>query len=82
MAFGTGSAMAHRAVEGLLGPRTVTHEHVTSDGQALAPIESPHLTTVSGANACVNQAKSFEDVILCVFHFVVYDAFSIFRLFK
>ena len=63
MAFGTGSAIAHRAVDGIMGPRTVTHEHVTSDGQASSgPMEPPHLTTVSGADACANQTKSFQDV--------------------
>lgn len=62
MAFGTGSAMAHRAVDGLMGPRTVTHEHVTSDGQTLAPNTSPQVATVGTTNACVNQAKAFQDV--------------------
>lgn len=31
MAFGTGSAIAHRAMDGVMGPRTVQHEYVDSD---------------------------------------------------
>jgi len=40
MAFGTGSAMAHRAVDGVMGPRTVEHVHrdeETKTGGAGAP---------------------------------------------
>ncbi|MCO5553016.1 hypothetical protein L7F22_006536 [Adiantum nelumboides] len=58
MAFGTGSAMAHRAVDGLIGPRTVTHEYVTPDAPG-----SSSLATVSGSDTCLNQAKSFQDCI-------------------
>ena len=32
--FGTGSAVAHRVVDGIMGPRTVVHEHT---GAAAAP---------------------------------------------
>ena len=34
MAFGGGSAMAHRAVDSIAGPRTVVHEHQGAPGQA------------------------------------------------
>ncbi|KAI5063363.1 hypothetical protein GOP47_0021910 [Adiantum capillus-veneris] len=61
MAFGTGSAIAHRAVDGIMGPRTVTHEHATPDAPASAA--SPNLTTVSGSDACTNQTKSFQDCV-------------------
>jgi hypothetical protein len=58
MAFGGGSAVAHRAVDAIMGPRTVHHEvtQVTS-------------TTTSGGgaaqetDACVNQAKAFKDCL-------------------
>lgn len=33
MAFGTGSAVAHRAVDSVMGPRTTQVEHVNSDQQ-------------------------------------------------
>lgn len=61
MAFGTGSAIAHRAVDGIMGPRTVTHEHV--DSQASGSAASPALTTVGGADACTNQSKAFQDCL-------------------
>jgi hypothetical protein len=37
MAFGTGSAMAHRAVDAVLGPRTIQHETVVLEEAAAAP---------------------------------------------
>ncbi|EFJ27794.1 hypothetical protein SELMODRAFT_147481 [Selaginella moellendorffii] len=58
MAFGTGSAIAHRAVDGVMGPRTVQHEVAES---AASPA-SPALATVS-ADACSNQMKAFQDCI-------------------
>ena len=36
MAFGGGSAMAHRAVDSIAGPRTVVHEHQQGDAPAAA----------------------------------------------
>ncbi|GMY25230.1 Synaptonemal complex protein 1 [Fagus crenata] len=35
MAFGTGSAVAHRAVDAVMGPRTIQHETVASEAAAL-----------------------------------------------
>ena len=35
IAFGTGSAVAHRAVDALLGPRTIQHEIVVSEAAAV-----------------------------------------------
>ncbi|KAH7445943.1 hypothetical protein KP509_01G029900 [Ceratopteris richardii] len=63
MAFGTGSAIAHRAVDGIMGPRTVTHEHVTTEAPAASVAGAPNLTTVSGADACANQTKAFQDCV-------------------
>ena len=63
MAFGTGSAIAHRAVDGIMGPRSVTHEHVNTDAPVSAAASSANLSTVSGADACTNQTKSFQDCV-------------------
>jgi hypothetical protein len=61
MAFGTGSAVAHRAVDAVVGPRTVTHEHTqVSDGQG--NVSQSQLTTMSH-DACTNQSKAFQDCI-------------------
>ena len=48
--MGTGSAMAHRAVDAVMGPRTIQHETV---GGSEAP----------KADACSNQMKSFGDCL-------------------
>ncbi|CAK9879208.1 unnamed protein product [Sphagnum jensenii] len=62
MAFGTGSAVAHRAVDSIMGPRTVQHEVVQQEvgggvGGA-APLASP-----VAMDSCVNQSKAFQDCL-------------------
>lgn len=65
LAFGTGSAVAHRAVDSMMGPRTVVHEH------SGAPAEAPAQSEFAGgamaqpvsAEACVNQSKAFQDCV-------------------
>lgn len=59
MAFGTGSAVAHRAVDAVLGPRTIQHETVVSEA-AVAP--APTTNSFSGADACGIHTKAFQDV--------------------
>lgn len=59
MAFGGGSAVAHRAVDAVMGPRTVHHEvtqvtQTTSGGGGGQSQE---------AEVCVNQAKAFKDCL-------------------
>lgn len=65
MAFGTGSAVAHRAVDSIMGPRTVQHEHVqgsqttpSSSGATSSPVNNS-----SSQDVCINQAKAFEDCL-------------------
>ncbi|XP_071722060.1 uncharacterized protein [Rutidosis leptorrhynchoides] len=58
MAFGTGSAMAHRAVDSVMGPRTIQHENVASE---VAP--APSTNSVTGSDACSVQNKSFQDCL-------------------
>ena len=58
MAFGTGSAMAHRAVDAVMGPRTIQHETVVSEAAA-APA-APAMDT----DACSIHSKAFQDVCL------------------
>ena len=57
MAFGTGSAVAHRAVDSVLGPRTIQHETVASEAPAAIP-----MTGVVGSDACNIHSKAFQDV--------------------
>ncbi|KAL5663320.1 hypothetical protein ACJX0J_023428, partial [Zea mays] len=56
MPFGTSSAMAHRAVDAVMGLRTVRHEIVISEAAAAAP-PAP----VMNANACSIHSKAFQD---------------------
>ncbi|XP_024368989.1 uncharacterized protein [Physcomitrium patens] len=60
LAFGTGSAVAHRAVDSVMGPRTVVHEHVGGqpDSGGQAPLAQP-----VSADACANQSKAFQDCV-------------------
>eukprot|EP00461_Guttulinopsis_vulgaris_P001299 UN01299 len=41
MTFGVGSAVANRAVDAIMGPRTVQHEYVNKPGDAAAPAAAP-----------------------------------------
>ncbi|KAI3509435.1 hypothetical protein L2E82_24984 [Cichorium intybus] len=56
MAFGTGSAVAHRAVDAVMGPRTIQHEAVVA-----AATEMPTNSSVS--DACGMHSKAFQDCI-------------------
>ncbi|PRQ24266.1 putative cysteine alpha-hairpin motif superfamily [Rosa chinensis] len=57
MAFGGGSAIAHRAVDGLFGPRTIQHETVVS----AAP--TPTSKSMGGSDACSVHSKAFQDCV-------------------
>lgn len=59
MMFGTGSAVAHRAVDAVMGPRTIQHETVASEAAA-APASSA--ASMGGSDACGMHTKAFQDV--------------------
>ncbi|XP_043711828.1 coiled-coil-helix-coiled-coil-helix domain-containing protein 10, mitochondrial-like [Telopea speciosissima] len=61
MAFGTGSAVAHRAVDAVLGPRTIQHETVASEAAAAAP--APTMNSFGSSDACNNHSKAFQDCL-------------------
>ncbi|KAG2316846.1 hypothetical protein Bca4012_067751 [Brassica carinata] len=58
MAFGTGSAVAHRAVDSVMGPRTIQHETVEATSASAAPVGSNMFST-----SCDIHAKAFQDCI-------------------
>ncbi|KAL2460371.1 Cox19-like CHCH family protein [Abeliophyllum distichum] len=60
MAFGSGSAVAHRAVDAVMGPRTIQRETVASEAAA-APV--PTATTIGGSDACNVHSKAFQDCL-------------------
>ncbi|CAH8363342.1 unnamed protein product [Eruca vesicaria subsp. sativa] len=60
MAFGTGSAVAHRAVDAVMGPRTIQHEGVETASSA------PAATPAAGSmlsSSCDLHAKAFQDCV-------------------
>ncbi|CAI9769199.1 unnamed protein product [Fraxinus pennsylvanica] len=59
MAFGTGSAVAHRAVDAVMGPRTIQHETVSSE--AAAPATAAN--NMGGSDACSIHSKAFQDCL-------------------
>ena len=65
MAFGTGSAVAHRAVDSIMGPRTVQHEHApeSQTTPSSAGATSSPANNSSSQDVCINQAKAFEDCL-------------------
>ena len=65
MAFGTGSAVAHRAVDAVMGPRTIQHETVASEA-AGAPV--PTANSLGGSDACNIHSRAFTDVWIILYH--------------
>ncbi|KAJ3674650.1 hypothetical protein LUZ60_005266 [Juncus effusus] len=59
LAFGTGSAVAHRAVDAVVGPRVVQHETVGAESPAAA---APSMNG-SGTDACNIHNKAFQDCV-------------------
>ncbi|CAM8904245.1 unnamed protein product [Rhodiola kirilowii] len=60
MAFGGGSAMAHRAVDSIMGPRTIQHETVASEAAAPAATSS---SFGGSSDACSIHSKAFNDCV-------------------
>ncbi|XP_024977374.1 uncharacterized protein LOC112514955 [Cynara cardunculus var. scolymus] len=52
MAFGAGNAVAHRAVDSMMGPRVIQLETVT-----------PSAANTANLDACVGQHKAFQDCL-------------------
>ncbi|KAL1196275.1 hypothetical protein V5N11_005422 [Cardamine amara subsp. amara] len=59
VAFGTGHAVAHRAVDAVMGPRTIKHETVVSEAVSASPVSKT-------MTSCDIHSKAFQD---CVNHF-------------
>ncbi|KAI8466912.1 MAG: hypothetical protein J3K34DRAFT_432131 [Monoraphidium minutum] len=61
-ALGTGSAIAHRAMDSVMGPRTVVHEHQGAP-PAAAPMEAAAPAGAAQEGPCAAQAKAFAECI-------------------
>ena len=62
MAFGTGSAIAHRVVDSVMGPRVVQHEHTAVNNAGSAVVSTANSVPNSIPDSCTSQAKAFQDV--------------------
>jgi hypothetical protein len=58
--MGTGSAIAHRAVDSMMGPRTMQVEHVPAP-EAAAPMAPAMAAHAPAQGPCGDQAKSFAE---------------------
>ncbi|GAV66860.1 CHCH domain-containing protein, partial [Cephalotus follicularis] len=63
LAFGTGSAVAHRAVDAVMGPRVIQHETVPSSAPLPSPAPASTMNSVGGSDACNGQSKAFQDCL-------------------
>lgn len=62
MAFGTGSAVAHRAVDAIAGPRTMQVEHTGDEGQEAQPA-SQYAPSASAAGPCGDEFTQFNQCV-------------------
>jgi hypothetical protein len=62
-ALGTGSAMAHRAMDSVMGPRTVVHEHAGGDGAAAAAAPAAAAMSAGPQGPCAAQAVKFAECV-------------------
>lgn len=63
MAFGTGSAIARRAVDAAFGPQVFQHETVASSVPATAAGPVQRNTSGKASNACGGQSKALQEVM-------------------
>jgi len=59
MAFGGGVAVVNRAMDSVLGPRTIRHETATTGPSTDVPAATANSF---GSDACNIQSKAFQDV--------------------
>uniref|UniRef100_A0A803NC01 CHCH domain-containing protein n=2 Tax=Chenopodium quinoa TaxID=63459 RepID=A0A803NC01_CHEQI len=59
VAFGTGSAVAHRAVDAVVGPRTIQHETVVNEAAGASPASVNN----NVGDACGIHNKAFQDCL-------------------
>lgn len=62
MAFGGGSAVAHRAVDAVMGPRTIRHGTVDAPAPAAASAPLATSNSLGGSDACGFHLKAFQGV--------------------
>lgn len=60
MDFGAGTAVAHRAVDAIMGPPTVRHETIVTQPPAAVVAPAPTANSLDG-DACNFHSKAFQD---------------------
>ncbi|CAL1395510.1 unnamed protein product [Linum trigynum] len=64
LAWGTGTAVAHRAVDAVLGPRTIKHESSAASSEPTAAMQAAAATPNSTINSsCDAQSKALQDCL-------------------
>lgn len=66
MMWGTGSAIGHRAVDAVLGPRTIHHETVVSSAPTAEAVPAASAGGSMGSDSCMVHSKAFQDVRLLI----------------
>ncbi len=71
MAFGTGSAIAHRAVDAVAGPRVVQHEHTNAPSDGSSAAAAPSMGGCDSAKSDFDRCLSDNsgNVGACQFYF-------------
>ncbi|PON64354.1 hypothetical protein PanWU01x14_124230, partial [Parasponia andersonii] len=64
MAFGTRSIVAHKAVDAVLGPRTIQHETVVFEATAAPALIASNM---GGADACNIHSKTSDISLILIF---------------
>lgn len=62
MAFGTGSAVAHRAVDAVAGPRTMQVEHTGEQPEAAEPAQQ-YAPNVVASGPCGDEFSQFNQCV-------------------
>ena len=60
MAFGTGSAIAHRAVDAVAGPREVKHVHEGGEGSAPSGEAAAPMNSNARSGPCGDELDDFQ----------------------
>jgi len=63
MAMGTGSAIAHRAVDAVAGPRKMVVEHVDEKGEPVAAASASSAPMGGGAPSCGFELQAFQQCL-------------------
>ena len=73
MAWGTGTSIAHRAMDALMGPRVIKHETVASSASDVP--QAPNTNGVGSSTVCADQSKALIDVWFSSSYHLVYEIY-------